>query len=162
MLKNIVDFHCSVKTFWYITKKFIWQQFPICRLLTEKILCIYHEFMRNYPSLKIPTFTYAAHVSDVISILRSIQETKPNMSSRIIPYQFEQTNNKFLYLLWTFRSNKLNFNGTETPFQEETWPSPSQLTFMTVDNVDIHPSSELHVFWHPWNSKNYLFTDSHL
>ena len=43
----------------------------------------------------------------------------------------------FLCLFWIFRSNKLNFNATDVPFQEETWPSPSQLTFtcMTVDNV---------------------------
>ena len=41
----------------------------------------------------------------------------------------------FLCLFWIFWLNKLNLSATETPFQEETWPSPSQLTFLTVNNV---------------------------
>ena len=34
------DCYNSVKLFWYITMNFIWQQFAIFRLLTEKISCI--------------------------------------------------------------------------------------------------------------------------
>ena len=97
--------------------------------------------MRSYPLFKISTIADPAHVSDVIYILSFIQVTKPILSSRIIRFQVEQTNNIvalavfFLCLFWTFRSNKLNFYTTEAPFQTETWPSPFQLTFMTVGNV---------------------------
>ena len=95
--------------------------------------------MRSCPLLKLPTIADPAHVSDVMYVLRVIQVTKPIISSRIIRFQVEQTNNivalaVFLCLFRSFRSNKLNFNTTEAPFQTETWPSPSQLTFMTVDN----------------------------
>ena len=54
-----------------------------------------------------------------------------------------------LCLFWTFWSNK-NCNTSEAPFQTETWPSPSQLPFMTVDNVKsftealTYTSSDIH------------------
>ena len=95
--------------------------------------------MRSYPLLKIPTIADSPHVSDVMHGLHFIQVTKPIISSQIIRFQVKQTNNilnaLFLCLFWTYRSNKLKFNTKEAPFQTETWPSPSQMTFLTVDNV---------------------------
>ena len=95
--------------------------------------------MRSYPLLKISTIADLADVSDVMHVLRFIQVTEPIISSRIIRFQVEQTNNivalPVLCLFWTVWSNKLNFNATEASFQTETWSSPSKLTFMTVDNV---------------------------
>ena len=76
-----------------MTMNFIWQQFAILPLLTEKMSCIKHGFMRGNPLLKIPTIAYSAHVSDVMYILRFIQITKPIISSRIIRFQVEQINN---------------------------------------------------------------------
>ena len=97
--------------------------------------------MRSYPLLKIPTIADPAHVSDVMFVLRFVQVTKPIISSRIFRFQVEQTNNidalAVLCLFWTFRSNKLNFNSTNALFQTETWPSLSQLTIMTVDNIKL-------------------------
>ena len=49
--------------------------------------------MWSYPLLKIPTISDPAHVSYVIYVLRFIQVTKPIISSRIIRFQVEQTNN---------------------------------------------------------------------
>ena len=49
--------------------------------------------MWHYPLLKIPTIADPAHVSDVMYVLRFIQVTKPIISSRIIRFQVEQTNN---------------------------------------------------------------------
>ena len=69
VLKNNVDFHYSVYTFLYITMNFIWQQFAIFHLLTEKISYVYHEFTRSYPLLKIPTIADPAHVSDAMCVL---------------------------------------------------------------------------------------------
>ena len=104
--------------------------------------------MRRYPLLKIPTIADRMHVSDVMYVLRFIQVTKPIIASRIIRFQVEPTNNIVVLAVFMFMPNilvkKLNFNTTEAPFQTETWPSPSQLTFMTVDNVIIHPSSDLY------------------
>ena len=45
--------------------------------------------MRSYPLLKIPTIADPAHVSDVIHV----QVTKTVISSQIIRFQVEQTNN---------------------------------------------------------------------
>ena len=50
--------------------------------------------MRRYPLLKIPTVTDAAHVSDVMSVLRFSHITKPILSSPIIGSQVEETNDK--------------------------------------------------------------------
>ena len=49
--------------------------------------------MRSYPLLKIPTIADPAHVSDVMYVLRFIQVTKPIISSTIIRFQVDQTNN---------------------------------------------------------------------
>ena len=43
--------------------------------------------------LQIPTIADPTHVSDVMYVLRFIQITKPIISSRIIRFQVEQTNN---------------------------------------------------------------------
>ena len=113
--------------------------------------------MRRYPLLKIPTIADPAHVSDVMYVLCFIQVTKPIISSWIIRFQVEQTNNigalAVLMFILKFRSNKLNFNTTEAPFQTETWPSLSQLTFLTVDNVKsftqalTYTSSDIYRIW---------------
>ena len=80
--------------------------------------------MRSYPLSKIPTIADPAHVSDVMYVLRFIQVTKPIVYSRIIRFQVEKDNNivaraVFMFIL-NIRSNKLNFNTTEAPFQTET------------------------------------------
>ena len=113
--------------------------------------------MQSYPLLKISTIADPAHVSDVMSILRFTQITKPIISSRIIRSQVEETNGRvalaILCLFWTFRSNKLNLSATEAPFQENTWLSFSQTTFMTVNNVKLftqaltYMSSGIHGIW---------------
>ena len=110
--------------------------------------------MRSYPLLKIPTIADPAHVSDVMYVNTFHSSNQPITSSRMVCFQVEQTNNivalAVLGLFWTFRSNKLNFNTTEAPFQTETWPSPSQLTVMTVDNIKsftqalTYTSSDIH------------------
>ena len=43
--------------------------------------------------LEIPTIADPAHVSDVMYVLHFIQVTKPIISSQIICFQVEQTNN---------------------------------------------------------------------
>ena len=60
--------------------------------------------MRSHPLLKIPTIAYPAHVSDVMSVLRFTQVTKPIISSRIIRSQVKGTNDRvafavFMYIL---------------------------------------------------------------
>ena len=151
--------------FWYITVNFIWQQFAIFCLLTEKISCIYHEFMRSYPLLKIPTIADPAHVSDVMYVLRFIQVTKPIISSRIFRFQVEQTNNIVALAIFMFI---LNISVKQTKFQCNggSIPNRNLTTTLSIDIYDsgqckvIHPSSDLHVFWHPRNSKKYIYTDS--
>ena len=88
--------------FWYVT---IWQQFAIFHLLTEKISCIKNEFIRSYPLLKIPTFADPAHVSDVMYVLCFVQVTEPIISSRLIRFQVEQTNNIIALAVFMFILN---------------------------------------------------------
>ena len=80
--------------------------------------------MRSYPLLKIPTIADPAHVSGVMYVLRSIQVAKPIISSRIIRFQVEQTNNIVALVVCMFILNisveKLNFKTTKAPFQTET------------------------------------------
>ena len=113
--------------------------------------------MRSHPLLKIPTIAYPAHVSDVMSVLRFTQVTKPIISSRIIRSQVKGTNDRvafavFMYIL-NIWSNKLNLSWTDALLQEETWPPPSQMTFMTVNNVKpftkalTYTSSGIHGIW---------------
>ena len=117
--------------------------------------------MRSYPLLKIPTITDPVHVSDVMYVLRLIQVTKPIISSRIICFQVEQTNNIVALAVFMFI---LNISVKQTTFQYNR-----NLTItLSIDIYDsrqckvIHPSSDLHVFWHPRNSKKYMYTDSRL
>ena len=105
-------------------------------------------------------------------VLRFIQATKTNISSRIIRFQVEQTNNivalAVLMFILNISSNKLNFNTTEVPFQTETWPIPSQLTFMTVDNVKsfthalMYTSSDIHGIWKSICSPIHVFKKIYL
>ena len=74
--------------------------------------------MRSYPLLKIPTIADPAHDSDVIYILRFIPVTEPIISSRIIRFHVEQTNN--IVALAVFYVYSEDFNTTKAPFQTET------------------------------------------
>ena len=85
---------------------FIWQQFAMFCLLTEQISCIWHEFMRSYPLLKIPTIADPAHVSDIMYVC-FIQVIKPIISSRIIRFRVEQTNNIVALAVFMFILNIL-------------------------------------------------------
>ena len=127
---------------------FIWQQFAILRLLTEK---------------------YFMHLawSDVMYVLRSIQVTKPTIYSRIIRFQVEQTNNIVALAVFMLI---LNISVEQTKFQYKggsIWNRNLTIT-LSIDIFDsgqckvIHTSSDLHVFWHPRNSKKYVYTDSRL
>ena len=73
--------------------------------------------MRSYLLLKIPTIADPAHVSDVMYVLRFIQVIKPIISSRIIRFQVEQTNNivaqaVFMFILnSSVKQTKFQYNG---------------------------------------------------
>ena len=130
MFKNNLDFHCSVNVFWYITMNFIWQQFAILRLLTE-----------------IPTIADSAHVSDVMYVLRFIQVTKPVISSRIIRFQVEKTNNIVALAVFMLI---LNISVDKTKFQYNggcIWNRNLTIT-LSIDIFDsgqckvIHTSSD--------------------
>ena len=109
--------------------------------------------MRSYPLLKIPTIADPAHVSDVMHV-NTFHSS--NQTYYILPnYSFSswQTNNIVALAVFMFIlniSNKQNFNAREALFHTETWPSPSQLTFMTVNNVKpftqvlTYTSSDIH------------------
>ena len=123
--------------------------------------------MRSYPLLKIPTIAELAHVSGVMCVLRLIQVAKPIISSRIIHFQVEQTNNIVALVVCMFI---LNISVEQTKFQYNgSSISNRNLTItLSIDIYDsgqckaVHPSSDLHVFWHPRNSKKYMYTDSRL
>ena len=70
--------------------------------------------MQNYLLLKIPTIADPAHVSDVMYVLRFFQVTKPIISSRIIGFQIEQTNNIVALTVLIFI---LNISVEQTKFQ---------------------------------------------
>ena len=95
--------------------------------------------MQSYPLLMTPTIADPVHVSDVLYVLRFIQVTKPIISSWIIRFQVEHTNNIVALTVFMFIQNvsveQTKFQYNKAPFQTETWPSFSQLTFITVDNV---------------------------
>ena len=108
-----------------------------------------------------------AHVSDVLYVLRFIQVIKPFISSRIIRFQVKQTNNIAALAVFIFI---LNISVEQTKFQYNGGSiSNRNLTnTLSVNIYDsgqckvIHPSSDLHVFWHAQNSKKYMYTDSRL
>ena len=123
--------------------------------------------MRSYPLLKIPTIADPVHVSDVMYVLRFIQVTKPIISYRIIHFQVEQTNNIVTFAITVFI---LNISVEQTEFQYSGGSISNRNLTITL-SIDfygsgqckvIHPSSNLHVFWHPRNSKKYMYTDSRL
>ena len=95
--------------------------------------------MRSYPLLKILTVADPAHVSDVMYVLRFIQVTKPIISSRIIRFRVEQTNNIAAFAVFMLILNilveqtKFQYNGGSIPKRNLT--NTSQLTFLTVDNA---------------------------
>ena len=115
----------------------------------------------------MPTFADPAHVSDVMYVLRFIQVTKPIIAFRIIRFQVEQTNNIVALAVFMFI---LNISVEQTKFQYH-WGSilNRNLTITLSINIYdsgqcnvIHSSSDLHVFWHPRNSKRYMYIDSRL
>ena len=130
---------------------FILQQFDIFRLLTEKISCIQHEIMRSCPLLKILTIADPAHVSDVIYVLRFIQVTKPIISSRIIRFQVEQTNNIVALAVFMFIL-KISVEQTKFQYNGGSILNRNLTITLSIDIYDsgqckvIHPSSDLHVF----------------
>ena len=123
--------------------------------------------MWSYPLLNILTITDPAHVSDVMYVLCFIQITKLIISSRIIRFQVEQTNNIITLDVFVVI---LNISVKQTKFQYNgDFISNRNLTItLSIDIFDsgqckvIHPSSDLHVFRHPRNSKKYMYTDSRL
>ena len=102
-----------------------------------------------------------------IEVLRFIQVTKPIVYSHIIRFQVEQTNNIVALAVFMFI---LNISVERTKFQYNGGSiSNRNLTItLSIDIYDsgqckvIHPNSHLHVFWHPRNSKKYMYTDSRL
>ena len=121
--------------------------------------------MRSNPLLKIPTIADPVHVSDIISVIRFIQVTKSIISSRIICFQVEQTNNRIALAVFMFI---LNILVEQTKFQclKGSISRRNLNITLSIDIYDsgqgkvIHPSSDLQVFWYQPNSKNYLYSDS--
>ena len=117
--------------------------------------------MPSYPWLKIPTIADLAHVSDVMYVLRFIQVTKPSISSRIIRFQVEQTNNIVALAVFMFI---LNILVKQTKFQcNRGFLSNRNFTIaLSIDISDsgqckvIHPSSDLHVFCYTEFEKWYV------
>ena len=91
------------------------------------------------------------------------QVTKPIISSQIIHFQVEQTNKIVALAIFMFI---LNISVEQIKFQYNGG-SISNRNFTITLSIDIydsgqckiiHPSSDLHVFWHPRNSKKYMYT----
>ena len=94
------------------------------------------DFMRSYPLLKIPTIADMAHVSDVMYVLRCIQVTKPIISSRIIRFQVEQTNNIVALAVFMFI---LNISVEQTKFQCDGGSISNSNLTITL-SIDIYDS----------------------
>ena len=100
-------------------------------------------------------------------VLCFIQVTKPIISSRIIRFHVEQTNNMIALAVFMFilnilvKQTKLQYNGGSISNRNLT----ITLSIAIYDSGQckvIHPSSDLHVFWHPRDSKKYMYTDSRI
>ena len=96
------------------------------------------------PVLKIPTFADPAHVSDVMYVLRFIQVTKPIISSRIIRFQVEQTNNIVALAVFMFI---LNISVEQTKFQYNGVSISNRNLTITL-SIDIYDSGQCKVI-HP-------------
>ena len=107
--------------------------------------------MRSYPLFKIPTVADPAHVSDVMCILCYIQETKPIISSRIIRFQVEQTNNIAALSVFMFIMN-ISVEQTKFQYNGSSISNRNLTNTLSVDIYDrgqckvIYTSSDLHVF----------------
>ena len=150
MFKNKVDFHCSVNMFWYITMKFIWQQFMHLAWNYSKLSFIkdnHHRWpgARQWRHVRI-TF----HSSNQTYYI-----------FRIIRFEVKQTNNIVALAVFMFI---LNISVEQTKFQYNGGSISNRNLNITlsIDMYDngqckvIHPSSDLHVFWNPRNSKKYM------
>ena len=121
--------------------------------------------MGSYPLLKIPTIADPALVCDAMYVLRFSQVTKPIISSRIIHFQVEQTNNIVALPVFMFILNS-SVEQTKFDYSGGSISNRNLAITLSIDIYDrgqckvIHPSSDLHVFWHPQNSKKYMCTDS--
>ena len=121
--------------------------------------------MQSYPLLKIPTIADPAHVSDVMYLLGFIQVTEPTISSWIIRFQVEQTNNivalaVFMFILIiSVEQTKFQYSGGSNSNRNLTITLSIYIYDIGQCKV-IHSSSDLHVFWHPRNSKKYMYTNS--
>ena len=122
-----------------------WRYPPLLTPRTSVMSCMYYVSFK-YPNLLYLPELFIFKLNKSITYLHSL----------------------FLCLFWTFRTNKLNFNTTEAPFQTETWPAPSQLTFMTVDNVKsftqalTYKSSDIHGIQKSICTPIHIFKKTHL
>ena len=118
--------------------------------------------MRSFYLLKIPTIADPTHVRDIMSVLLFIQETKLIISSQIIRFQVEQTNNRVVATVFMFILNisveqtKFICNGGSISRRNLT----INLSIDTYDSGQCKAIHDLHILWHPRNSKNYLNTSS--
>ena len=100
-------------------------------------------------------------------VLHFIQVTKPNISSQIIHFQVEQTNNMISLAVFMFILNIL-VEKTKLQYNEGSISNRNLTITLSIAIYDsgqckvIHPSSDLHVFWHPRNWKKYMYTDSRI
>ena len=88
--------------------------------------------MRSYPLLKIPTIADPAHVSDVMYVLSFFQVTQPIISSQIICFQVEQTNNTVALAVLMFILDISQYNGG----------SISRRTLTITLSTDIYDSEQ--------------------
>ena len=116
--------------------------------------------MRRYPLLKLPTIADPAHISDIMYVLRFIQITIPIISSQIIRFQVEQTNNIVALAVFMFILNilveqtKFQYNGSSISNRNLTITLSINIYYSGKCKV-IHPSNDLHVFGHP--RKKYMY-----
>ena len=91
-------------------------------------------------------------------VLHFIQVTKPIVSFWIIRFQIELTNNiiglavLMLILNISVEQTKVQYNGGLISNRNLTITLSTDIYDSGPCKV-IHPSSDLHVFWHWWNSK---------
>ena len=98
--------------------------------------------MRSYPLLKIPAIADPAHDSDVMYVLRFIQMTKPIISSRIIRFQVEQTNNIVALAIFIFI---LNISVEQTKFQYNGGSISNRNLIITL-SIDIYEMDNVKSF----------------
>ena len=94
--------------------------------------------MRSYPLLKIPSIAEPAHVSDVLYVLHFILVTKPIISSWIVRFQVEHTNNVVAIVVFIFI---VNISVEQTKFQYNGGSISNRNLTITL-SVDIYDSGQ--------------------